>query len=199
VEFLEYKAFVDELRTGHVVPSGHADLTRFSIETPDDTDNPRVQIHRLLFAPAALCGDVGEGVRVIETPAEQVPERLDALIHAARLPEVAIIPAGLWRTVMDLVAYELATDESWLDVDAEASLHLNTRDPLLLLPPDLHILRTLASALLTAVQNAGGGEPAQDLSIVAPGSAMVFELDHRGAIRVQCANGNVADHLASVG
>ena len=76
MEFLDYKAFVDELRTGHVVPSGDAAMTRFSIETPDETANQRVHIHRLLYAPEALHADAGEGVRVIETPAEGVPSTL---------------------------------------------------------------------------------------------------------------------------
>ena len=193
VEFLDYKEYVGELRAGHVVASDEGDLVRFRV---DASGKGGAQVHALLFAPVSFKKAPDDGATHIATPADSLPQRLDALIHAARLSEVAVVPAGLWRTVMDLVAYELATDESWLDVDTEASLHLNTRDPLLLTPPDLHILRTLAGALLNAVQSAGGGEPAQDLSIVTPGSALVFELDHRGAIRVQCANATLAEHLA---
>lgn len=196
MEFLDYKEFVNTLRENHVAPRAEGDLVRFEIEgAPGKAVAPA---QRLRFAPKGS-PNVSADVRMIITPRERLPDVLDALIHSARISEVAIIPAGQWRTLMDLVAYELASDESWLDVDAEASLHLNTRDPLLLNPPDLHILRTLTGALLSAVEAAGGGEPTQDLTIVAPGSTLIFELDHAGAVNVQCANASVADHLAAVG
>ena len=92
----------------------------------------------------------------------RVPQLAEDLIHTLHLDEVLLIPARTWGSVVNLIAYELAEDESWLSVDAEASLHQNGRDPLQLGPPDL----SLVTAMCEALMKHGENEDA-DLCIVA--------------------------------
>lgn len=190
VEFLDYKKAAKELAELGVAERPDGDLMRFTLDAEVDSVHEPVE---LVIGPEAPDGDPA---RHVKASREALGEIVAAFVHSTRTPETLLIPAAHWRTIIDLVAYELASDEAWLEVDAEASLHQNGRDPLSLLPPDLHLLETLARALSSAITAAGEAEPAEDVYVITMGVPVIFCLSHTGVLRVQCPSAALADQLA---
>src|SRR5690606_23716183 len=138
--------------------------------------------HRAAIGAAAALKHAGavETATTISDPAECLPQLVEDLLHKHKVNEALVIPVGYWRAVCDLLAIELATDTSWQDIDAEASLHLNTRDPLLITPRDFHIIPVMLRALLRSTPDDTSGE--HDLTFVAAGVGMVLEFRTSGAL-----------------
>lgn len=188
MEFLDYKKAAKELSELGVIERPDGDLMRLALD--DDVES--------ISEPALLT--VGptrpeDSPRHIECERAKLGEIIAAFAHSTRTPETLVIPASTWRTIIDLVAYELASDEAWLEVDAEASLHQNGRDPLSLLPPDLHLLETLAGAMAKTIEAAGEAKPTEDIYIVTMGVPVIFCLSHTGVLRIQCPAPAIADQI----
>ncbi|MEO1131011.1 MAG: hypothetical protein AAFX05_15065, partial [Planctomycetota bacterium] len=107
--------------------------------------------------------------------------------------EVGLIPAATWRSILDVAAFDLASDEMWLDIDAEAAMHQTGRDPLLLIPSDRPLIKTIIDALM-----AHGDAPQHGLHIIALEAPFVMSVSHEGRLNVWCANDAVADLIVSV-
>ena len=132
-----------------------------------------------------------KGASVIPTEKAKLPKLVEHIIHLLHLHQVLLIPVGKWRKVFDVVAFSLAQNEDWQEIDATATVELNTRDPLLCEPADFHTLVALIQAL---VQDADS--PDQGLFFMATASPVLVEVVPDGAIRISLGSPALADELA---
>ena len=199
MEFLSYKATMAELRPAGLVEIPETNdeaIVRFSLE-------PNGKSVKSVHRGAIGAGDALAHARDVETrtsvdrAGDALPRLVEDLLHKHKVKEALVIPVGHWRAVCDLLAFELASDPSWQDIDAEASLHLNTRDPLLLTPRDFHVIPLMLGALARASAEVDGGE--HDLTLVAAGVGMLLEFRPSGALIMTSANPSFCAELADMG
>jgi len=190
MEFLDYNQMLDEAKSFGVIerPQGEHHMRFGLTAAPPHT----VEAQTVLFAPPGQATDIDPDARVVACPREQLAELTDTIIHKVHLKQVALIPVHSWGEIVNLVAFDLASEEAWNDIDAEASLHQNTRNPLLIDSRNMHLVQRIIAALLEH------GEHAEhDLTIVAIGAPLLIELNQPGELRVICGSEAVADNLAS--
>ncbi len=120
---------------------------------------------------------------------DSLPETLDHLLSRIHLNEVLVIPAGVWKDVMNCVAYDMAKDEDWGEIDAIVAMHLNTRNALAVPRSETRILIELVQALF---KNAT--EPRQDITLVSEDRSVFFEIFGDGAISLTCVS-TLADEI----
>ncbi|MHC4948097.1 MAG: hypothetical protein ACYTG1_07530 [Planctomycetota bacterium] len=132
-----------------------------------------------------------DGARVVRLDREKLAETIDHIVHRLRLHDVLLIPVGKWRRVFDAVAFSLADNEDWQEVDAAATVELNTRDPLLCEPGDFQTLLALIQALMT-----DGETRDQGLMLLAPSAPVLVEIVPDGAVRISVGNRALADEVA---
>lgn len=140
------------------------------------------------------CGDTKctphDGATVIGVEKDRLPKVVEHIIHLLHLNQVLLFPVGKWRKVFDAVAFSLAQNEDWQEIDATATVELNSRDPLLCEPGDYHTLIALIQALLGDAET-----PDQGLMFVATGSPVLVELIPDGAVRVSLGSQVLADEV----
>lgn len=186
MEFVGFGDVRNELRSRGVVESQRSDGSiRLSI---DAAKHPTSVL--LASPPAAAstagCHRVGH---CVECPAERAAAALETVLHKLHLAPLYIIPVGTWRPIFDVVSFDLASNEAWQEIDSQASIQQNTRDPLVCGPRDLHTLRELVRVLLA------NGEPdcLQALSVVATGHSIVAQIEAKRPIQIELANAQVAE------
>lgn len=116
----------------------------------------------------------------VSLPRSELPVAAMHLIHKAKLDESVLIPSVTWRPVLDTLAFDPQRHEDWLEVDADAALHQNGRDPLLLVPHQLHIVERTLAALIE-----GASGPEHGLTLVSATSPFVLEFAPPATLRVQ--------------
>lgn len=187
MEFLEYANASPMLKKQGIVEHQEGDFLRLSIK-----DEKGVTRRLVIGTPnESEAGD--DKVRKIEAAKEALAEIAEAIVHRLHFAEAALIPVAKWKDVLDVAAFDLATDEAWLDIDAEATLHQKGRDPLMLLPNDRHLIKTIMAAVLT-----NGESEKHDLILTALDTVFLMRIRHEGAIAVWCANDAVADMVRGV-
>jgi len=135
----------------------------------------------------------GGGPTDIELSEEDLIPTLLRVMHRLHLDQIIIIPVGKWANVLDAVAFAMAEDEQWLEFDAAATVERNTRDPLLCLPADVHLLDTLISALITDADQADQG-----LVLTSVASPVIFEIVPGVGAEVTIGAPALADEVTSV-
>lgn len=184
MEFLDYNETLAHLRPHAVVPRAEDEadpqLVRFFLEAE--------QRAPIKLTVGATKDDDQYSIARDRTDLGEVAEAIVAGLH---IDEIAIFPTSRWREILDLVAFDLAEDEAWLEVDAEAAMHQNGRDPLVLIPRDRHLLVTLINALMNQAETA-----THDLSVVAMDAPVIIQVGHTGILTVWCANEAMADKIA---
>ena len=131
------------------------------------------------------------GATLVRVEQARLPKVVEHVIHLLDLHQVLLIPVGKWRKVFDAVAFSLANNEHWQEVDASATVELNSRDPLLCEPGDFHTLIALITALLENAES-----PDQGLNFIATGSPVLVELVPDGAVRLSLGSQVLADEVA---
>ena len=147
-------------------------------------------VHMHLACPESQAKPL-QGATTVDVEKERLPKLLDHIIHLLHLNQVLLIPVCKWRKVFDAVAFSLAQNEGWQEVDAAATVELNTRDPLLCEPVDFHTLVDLIQALLRDAETADQG-----LMLMATGSPVLVELVPDGAVRLSLGSQVLADEVA---
>ena len=131
------------------------------------------------------------GATIINIPAESVAGVIDSILHKLHHNQIILIPVGKWRSIFDVVAFSLASNEEWQAVDAAASVELNTRDPLLADAVDLHLLCDLTKALMH-----DSDKPDQGLTMITAGVPVALEIVPAGGVRMSFGNQAVAEEIA---
>lgn len=113
-----------------------------------------------------------------------LPQLLRMFLGKLHLTELLVIPVGSWRAVIDCVAYDLASDEDWLKIDATAALHQNTRNALAISRGETSVLIDMIRALWNHADS-----PTTDLIITSDALPVILEIFGDGAISVTCEIG----------
>ena len=192
----------EEARTVEFIPAGEAarvldDHGLFSESTDEDhtyvrmRDGETVRHHHLMLEGCSV--DPREGAEVINIPANQLSKVIDGVLHKLHHTQILLIPVGKWRSIFDVVAFSLASNDEWQAVDAAATVELNTRDPLLADAGDLHLLCDLAKALLH-----DSDKPDQGLMLISVGQPVILEIIPEAGVRLSFGNGAIAAELSEV-
>lgn len=165
MEFVEHEPTWNRLRKQGVVeldprdPELHLDLDETSaVVALDVAASDHAQARRL---PKA----------VVRVPRAEFGPIVEGVLHKLRIAESVVIPVGLWRRVFEAVAEPMAHHAQWTDIDTAATVEQNTRDPLLVLPSNLHLLRDLVNSVVSS-----GTAPDQGVTVVAVGVRLLIEV-----------------------
>lgn len=131
-----------------------------------------------------------DDAETINVSAEALPEMVEHIIHRLHLSQILLVPVGRWREVFDCVAFSLADNEAWQEIDATATIELNSRDPLFCEPGDMHTLMALVKALYTDGESADQG-----LAITTTAAPLVMEIVPTGALRISMGHPAIADEI----
>lgn len=123
----------------------------------------------------------GSGSRSIAMKAERLGECAERLLQRAHVNEFVMIPVVKWRPILDLIAFDLASNEDWSEVDADASLHQHTREPLVMMAKNRGLVRAVLESLQ---QNAEG--PGCEVTIAALDLPLVLEWSIGGSLALHC-------------
>ena len=107
-----------------------------------------------------------------------------------KFSQILMFPVGKWRSVFDAVAFSLASNEDWQEVDAMATVRLNTRDPLICEPGDYHTVRALLGALFSDAQSRDQG-----VTILSTAKPFIAEVVPEGCVRVMVGSQVLADEI----
>lgn len=188
MEFVSYDEAMDVLGELGVIESIQpGDMLQLSLADSDEV------VHLHLVPPELMdCAKEARrtGATVLSVEKSRLPELIEHLIHKLGLTQVLLLPLGKWRRVFDAVAFSLASNVHWREIDATASLALNTRDPLLCEPPDLHTLRDLIAALVKDAE-----QPDQGIMITSTSSPLMVELHPNGTARISVGSIVLADEI----
>lgn len=131
------------------------------------------------------------GASVVEISDENMAGVVDSILHKLHHNQFILIPVGKWRSIFDVVAFSLASNEEWQAVDAAATVELNTRDPLLADAGDLHLLCDLIKALMQ-----DSDKPDQGLTMITAGVPVALEIVPNGGVRISFGNQAVAEEIS---
>jgi hypothetical protein len=95
--------------------------------------------------------------------------------------------------VFEAVAKPMSAHEHWREIDAAATVELNTRDPLSFEPAHHHLLRDLVAAVVSS-----GGGALQGISVVAVGMRVVLEVLPDGQMIVFVGDAAMLPGVAAV-
>ena len=130
---------------------------------------------------------------VVRVPRAELGAIVEGILHKLRIAESVVIPVGLWRQVFEAVAEPMSAHAQWTEIDSAATVELNTRDPLQVLPGSHHLLRDLVNSVL-----ARGTAPSQGLSVVAMGVRLLIEVLPSGQMIVFAGDAGLAHHARTV-
>ena len=184
MEFIRY----DEVRAllkGHGVKEAPAEEDRVYLKMEDGND-----VVHLHLASHESTASPRDGASVVQVEKERLPKAVEHIIQKLRLNQVLLIPVCKWRKVFDAVAFSLADNEEWQEMDATATVKLNTRDPLLCEPGDFHTLNALMKVLINDADS-----PDQGLMITTTTAPLMVEIVPDGAIRVSIGDPVLADEV----
>jgi hypothetical protein len=187
MEFLSYTDVRARFEGLFMVEKEEGDHLRLSLNMPDGA-TPRV-----VFASPGEGDEPDDATRSVDRDESELVGCVDGVLHRLHLSEVGMIPVATWRHVLDLAAFELATDERWADFEAEASMHMNGRDALMFRSAEYPILTKIIGAVM---ENGESRDHAMILfSLDTP---FVIEIRPEGGLTVWCANDSIADEVAQV-
>ncbi len=152
-----------------------------------------------MHAATALLGPA-EGYRrdptciQIEVAIDRVAATLEAVLHKLHLAPLYLVPSTNWRSVFEIVSPGLASNQHWQDIELQATVELNTRDPLVCDPGDLHLLREVVRVLL-ADGNAGDDGSRQCLTLLATGQPLVVRIRPKCGVRMLIGSAKVAEQI----
>jgi hypothetical protein len=190
LEFVSYAEAWELLREMDVVEATRTEAElHLALGDPEAT---QIFIHCDGSRPAAPGGAQAPGVQTLQLEKAKIADALEHLLNKLHLQQVFLVPVGKWRKVFDAVAFSLASNEHWQEVDATASVALNTRDPLLCEPGDFHTVASLIRALFSDAES-----PDQGITITTPKMPFVIEIHPDGATRMSIGSAAVADEVMS--
>lgn len=175
------------------------DVVTLNGEAPASIDalqidyDERRSAHRTVFG--ARPGHVVDVVEaeILEIPRARAGEVLEHILHKLHLAPLLILPIGRWRSVFDVVTPALATNDQWMAIDSEATVELNTRDPLVCELRDLHLLRAVVESVLEHSETLEQG-----VSIAAVQAPLLVEVEPAGGVLLTIGNESLADEVRAV-
>ncbi len=186
MEFVSFAEAWSELEDGGVLP---ADET---VALPPPPPNTLATLAlslesvaaRIRLRPPADATPSHDGEHTVSIETSRIGEALDHLLHKLHLAPVVVMPRTRWRAILDAVGYSLAEHRGWQELEAEATLVLNTRDALVCGPADLKTLRTIVETLL-----ADGAGPDDGIVVIPASASLLVEIlpGPAPAVRIEVA------------
>ena len=139
-------------------------------------------------ARGGACG--GDGDEHLDCGLDRVAPSLDHLLHKMHLAPLAVLPRCRWRSVLDAVAFTLAEDRAWQEIESETTLILNTRDALVAGPADLNTIHALVAALMS-----DGATPEESIAIVPLSGQLLVEVVPGVGARFDVATEAIGDSV----
>lgn len=171
MEFVQYREVLPGLQEqGLIETADDAGLCRLEIE-------PQPRLKTLHVKDSASRVAPYPDAIVITRPKSGLADVLEQALDRIHLSEVLVIPVGLWRAVIDCVAFDLAADEEWQEIDRLAALNQNTRNALAVTRGETRLLIDMVRSLF-----ANGTEANQDLTVTSDVAPLLVEIFHDGAI-----------------
>lgn len=183
MEFLEHDIIADDLALQSAAETKRGETFRYALKDEEG-------VSRRLVIGVGMADD---GADAHACDRDRLAEFAGEVLARLHFAEVVAVPVTTWRDVLDIASFDLAENEEWADIDAEAAIHVATRDPLSILPPDRPLARALFEAVLRHAD-----EPKHDLSVVALDAPFVMEVRHNGSLWIQCANETAADTILGI-
>lgn len=134
-----------------------------------------------------------DGATVVVSARDKLAGTVEHIIHRLHLAQMVLVPVGRWRNVFDAVAFSMASNEDWQEIDAAATVELNTRDPLLCEASDYPLMIDLVNALLHDAESSSQG-----LMILTGAVPLLIEVIPDGAMRVSIGIPQIADELDDI-
>lgn len=187
VEFVDYQEVLSGLaQQGYVEVEDEEQRIRLELDP-----NPALATHHFRD-PASQVVPYPEAT-VSECSREKLPSMIEQIIGRMHLREILAIPVEKWRDIVDCVAFDLASDEEWQEIDAIAAVHQNTRNALAITRAEQSVLMSMIAALFS---HADG--PRHDLTLVSDVKPVLIEVFHDGAVSLTCENGFMAELLKAI-
>lgn len=128
-----------------------------------------------------LCGSTPDADTIpLEIPRERAADALEALVHKLHLAPLLIFPIGKWRNVIDSISFELAGNENWQEMDSASIVALNSQDPLMCEPQDLHLVHDILATILKVGEN-----PLQGVTLAALGKPLLICAEPPDLLRIE--------------
>ncbi|MEE2680988.1 MAG: hypothetical protein VX641_01295 [Planctomycetota bacterium] len=111
---------------------------------------------------------------------ERAADALEAVLHKLHLAPVFLFPIGTWRNVFDAITFDLVEHDDWQEIESTATIELNTHDPLMCGPADLHTVHDVISSVLKSGESARQG-----VTIAALGKPILIVAEPPGQLRIE--------------
>ena len=121
---------------------------------------------------------------------ELAADAMEAVLHKLHLAPVFLFPVGRWRHVFDAITFDLVEHEEWQEIESTATIELNTHDPLMCGPGDLHTVHDVLSMVLKS-----GTKPAQGVTIAALGKPLVVVAEPAEHLRIELLGETLAQEV----
>lgn len=194
MEFVSFAEAWSELEDGGVLPADE------SVASPPPPPSSLASLSLTLDSVAARfrvasnqeAPPLAEGESLLEIDPSRIGEAIDHLLHKLHLAPVVVMPRSRWRAILDAVGFSLAEHRGWRELEAEATLVLNTRDALVCGPADLRTVRTIVEALL-----ADGTGPDDGLTLIPASASMLMEIlpGPSASVRIEVAAAPMASSV----
>ncbi|MHC4976637.1 MAG: hypothetical protein ACYTF7_08535 [Planctomycetota bacterium] len=185
MDFYEFERARKDLAHIGVVPLMQGDAMRFEFDASLLKETTPVSLSICCGTPPTTDHD-----RTIVVDRERLPALCEEILHSLKLDEAMLIPHYSWGTIVNIAAFDLVDNDSWLQIDAEASMHQNKRDPLEIGPQDFGFIPCLYASLLEH----GESEEA-DMNLLTLGAPIIVDLLHTGTVVVTCGSAGLLDTL----
>ena len=173
MEFVSFAEAWPELEEGGVLPADES----VSLPPPPPGSLATLALSldtvaaRFRLTPSPERSPSSDGEHALSIEISRIGEALDHLLHKLHLAPVVVMPRSRWRAILDAVGFSLAEHRGWQELEAEATLVLNTRDALVCGPADLKTLRTIVETLLT-----DGSGPDDGLMLIPASASLLVEI-----------------------
>ena len=135
-----------------------------------------------------LCGSTPDADTIpLHIDRDRAADALEALVHKLHLAPLLLFPIGKWRHVFDAISFELADNEAWQEMDSSAIVALNTHDPLMCEPQDLHLVHDILATVLSKGEN-----PQQGVSLSALGKPLLICAEPPDHLRIELGSESLA-------
>ncbi|MAJ47664.1 MAG: hypothetical protein CBC35_10425 [Planctomycetes bacterium TMED75] len=126
----------------------------------------------------------------LELDTDRAADALEAVLHKLHLAPVFLFPIGTWRHVFDAITFDLVENEEWQEIETAATIELNTHDPLMCGPGDLHTVHDVLSSVLKS-----GKTPDQGVTIAALGKPILIVAEPAERLRIEIMGDTLAQEV----
>lgn len=186
MEFIQYDETAPVLKELGILQSRNdEEQLRFVLEA-----HAEKEVQCVYIATSECTVDGPDDATRLTQDIDAIIHTIDHIFHNLHLTQFLLIPIGKWRRVFDAVAFSMASNEDWQEIDAAATVELNTRDPLICGPADVQVVMSLISALFSDAETVDQG-----FTITTTAVPLLIEIVPEGAACISVGTKALADEI----